>query len=490
MTVTEPILALDRLPSDPDELWWTVYGLFGVKIPRVQICSEHCSPFDAFCAAYFATSPVIVWWASRGFGGKSFLLSTLSNTEAALLGSEVTVLGGSFNQALNVHQHGQNLWTSEKAPKDLIEGESTKSAVNFKNGGAITALPASQKSARGPHPQRLRLDEIDEMDLAILRAAQGQPMEKNGIAAQTVMSSTYQNPDGTMTQILKDAREMSWPIYQWCWRESMGTRQNRGWLKPSMVRQKQAEVMPAFWNVEYDLQVPSIEGRAIDFDSVEAMFVEPERQDQSGQEMVFEEPVLPDVDLKLSPSYITGIDWAKEKDWTIIWTYRVDVRPWRCVAYQRVNKLKWQDMVARANSRIATYPGVLVHDATGIGNVVDDLLDAPYGSKVVPIVLRGRDREIVFNEYISAIEAGELTCPRIGFAYQEHLYVRREDLFKTGGHPPDSFIAGALAWLGRNHAANTVPSPLDNDGLTKQSGWEMQSVTGDSEQGWMSGWSG
>jgi hypothetical protein len=36
---------------------------------------------------------------------------------------------------------------------------------------------ASQASVRGPHPHRLRLDEVDEMALDIFDAAMGQTLE-------------------------------------------------------------------------------------------------------------------------------------------------------------------------------------------------------------------------------------------------------------------------------------------------------------------------
>jgi hypothetical protein len=51
---------------------------------------------------------------------------------------------------------------------------------------------ASQKSIRGPHPQRLRIDEADDVALGLLDAAMGQPMSKPGIAKQTVFSGTHQ----------------------------------------------------------------------------------------------------------------------------------------------------------------------------------------------------------------------------------------------------------------------------------------------------------
>ena len=46
------------------------------------------------------------------------------------------------------------------------------------------------------------------------------------------------------------------------------------------------------------------------------------------------------------------------------------------------------------------------------------------------------------------MERGDLEGVRIVHAYDEHRYATRADLFAGGSkhHPPDSVIAGALAW--------------------------------------------
>lgn len=629
-TASQPVVFLTP-PATKAQLWNAVRLTFGVRIPTEQVCDDHVAPMDAFAHAYFAEDPVTIWKASRGFGGKSFMLALLVNTEAVFLPASSTIVGGSFQQSLNVHEHTNTLWEYDYAPSQLLSVPPTMTQTTLTNGAHIRALTASQKSVRGPHPQRLRMDEIDEMELAILEGAQGQPMGKmvNGrwIEAQTVMSSTHQYPDGTMSEMLSRAGDLGWPVHHWClasgslvltdrgyvpieevrctdsvatrygwrevqhvtfmghkptmsiavdgrelhltpdhqvlttrgwveavaltgmgdnvevlradaptittqvindvifghrpnhvqphplmsghgglasvigmrglepvavafgvrpieavskerdesgvhgntarpvwdigvhgahefvaegvvvhncYRESMGTRQVPGWLRPRQVMRKRQEVHPRFWAVEYELQAPSFEGRAIESELVDIMFRPPSVVDNMGDEIIFEQPVQ-------GRQYITGVDWAKEKDWTIIWTFDPFERPWKTVAWLRVNKTSWPIMVDKACNRVLMYPGVLVHDATGVGNVVADLLTIPRRhSKVIDRKMVGRDREIWFNEYIAGVEEGELSAPRIEFAYYEHLYCRRDDLFKRSGHPPDSFVAGTMAWSARN----------------------------------------
>ena len=457
-------LVLGRLPQDDDELWHYIRVVWGMTIPRNSVCKGHTAPFNALADAYFGRYPVTVWKASRGFGGKSTLMGTLCAIEAATLGAQVTVLGGSAAQSQRVHEVTHNLWYHEFAPKGLLDGDPTKFTTRLKNGAWITALMASQKSVRGPHPQRLRMDEVDEMELELFEAAQGQPMDARGLKAQTVVSSTHQYPDGTMTELLKRANEKDWPVYEWCWRESLGSLEEPGWLSLDMVERKKSEVSARMWEVEYDLQEPSFDGRAIDTEYVEAMF-DHELGVFVGEidEYITVETPQP------GATYVTGVDWAKEKDYTIMRTFRTDVTPWVEVAFLRTGRKPWPEMVKDLDDVLNLYGGLCVHDATGIGNVVDDLITYDK-KKVKPVVLRGRERETVFTEYIAGIEQYGLRCPRVQFCYSEHKYVTQKDLYGSG-HPPDSFIAGALAWSlrKRTYKLNVRPGSI----MRTESPWKM-----------------
>lgn len=416
------------------ELRLFVQKAWGATIPDVQVCEEHSTPWRAFCDAYFARSPVTVWKASRGFGGKSYLLALLGLTEAVTLKANVNILGGSGEQSGRVLEHTQLFWDHQSAPADLLEGD-VRRETRLVWGNRIQALMASQRSVRGPHPQRLRLDEIDEMDLAILDAAMGQPMEADtGIPAQTVMSSTHQYADGTMTEILRRANEMGWPVYEWCYHETSAA--PTGWLQQSEIERKRQEVTAAMWATEYDLQEPSPESRAIQPQAVETMF----KRDLgfwrggNGERVEVEPP-------QEGARYATGADWAKKQDWTVIVTLRLDVNPVRVVAFERCGRLPWPVMVEKFDRRMKRYRGSGVHDGTGLGDVVNDLLTTGANS----IVMVGRARSDLLSNYISAIERGELESPMVEFMYHEHKYASVDDVYGSG-HLPDSIAAGALAW--------------------------------------------
>jgi len=420
---------------------------WGVTIPDKQICKNHTTPWRAFSDAYFARHPVTVWHGSRGFAGKSYTLAVLGLTEAATLGAAVNILGSSGAQSKRVLEHETNLWHYKHAPRDLLISDAS-SVTRLTNGAKIEALMASQASVRGPHPQRLLLDEIDEMDLSILEAAQGQPMEKNGIATQTVMSSTRQYADGTMQKILQRAGEQGWKIYEWCMEE---TKEPHGWLSQAQIDSKRAEVTEAMWRTEYELQEPSPESRAIQSEAVEKCF------DKSlgvfegnlNEYIEIENPVK-------GASYSHGADWARKNDWTIIPTIREDVRPRRVVAWERTGRLDWPVMITKLDKRIERYGGYAVHDGTGLGDVVDDYLKHPAEA----FMMAGRARADLLSEYIAAIEKGELVYPFIQYAYNEHKYASVEDVYSSGEghHLPDSISAGAFMWRASNSSGAVDPS--------------------------------
>jgi len=464
------------LPQDDDELHAAVQLLWGVNIPRTPVCPDHCTPFQAFADAFFMRYPVILWKASRGFGGKSQTLALLGITGAAVFGCGITLLGGSAAQSQSVHNIMTEAWFSSRAPRFLLKQEPTVMETKLINRGSIRALMASQRSVRGPHPQWLLLDEIDEMDLPILEAAQGQPMSKRGIRQMTCMSSTHQYPDATMAEMLRRAVQKGWPVREWCYRETSNPID--GWLTQEMMDLKRAEVSEAMWRVEYDLQEPSIGDRAIDGDALARMF-DAEEGSWAGlpdKQLIIRQP-------RAGRKYATGVDWAKEQDWTVISTWDTTQRPWQRVAWERTNKLPWPVMVRKVVDRLDRYPGPLAHDATGIGNVVGDMLTdlgVRLRHPVHDVVMVGREREAIFAEYVAAIEADELRSPMIEFVYKEHLYTRQIDLFggygsgsRSGrGHPPDSVVADALAWRVRTGIRPFALPMVDQ--FTRDSPWIIQ----------------
>lgn len=444
-----------------------VWLAFGVQIPNKQICANHSTPWRAFSDAYFARDPVTVWKASRGLAGKTFLLALLSLTEALTLKADVSLLGGSGEQSKRALECMADFWQHPDAPRYLMASEVARE-MRFAWGNQVEALMASQTSVRGGHPQRLRCDEIDEMSMPILSAVLGQPMGKNGIVSHVVESSTHQHPDGTMAAVLKEAAEKGHPIYEWCYRESMGTgdfkwvrdnsrwkvllaagAQATGWLTPQEVERKRVQMTDSAWDNEVELQEPNPESRAINRDAVRQMFkVELGKFAGEPRQYIEIEKPIP------GEKYATGADWAKDSNWSIIITLKLGkfvkdekgarktVRPHKLVAFERLGRENWNGIVDRYDERLKRFPGGGLHDETGIGNVITDQITS--AGSVGFNFSNVKERARMLNDYCVAIENGEIEAPFISYMEQEHRTAARNDLYGTG-HLPDTISGGALA---------------------------------------------
>lgn len=427
-----------------------------MSIPTTRVCANHSTPFEAFCDAYFANHSVVIWKGSRAFAGKSFLLALLGYMEEICLGAEVVILGGSGAQSARVHEYQQLFWGYESAPLYLLRGNPTGERTRLVNGGGIICLKASQTSVRGPHPQRLRLDEVDEMPLEIFDAAMGQTLATPNVNANTVCSSTEQYADGTMHEARLRAARNGWKIHEWCYRETM---QPHGWLLPSEIVRKRAEVPESMWNAEYELQEPSIEGRAIVTEAVDATF----------------DPTLDwaEKGVQAGGKYSMGIDWAQERDQTVISIFDVSKSPMELVYYDHMNRLPWPVMISRANEVAKLYRATVHHDATGLGGVVADYMEGTVPGlrrQINDVILAGRKRSDLLTEYIAGIEKGEIIAPRLEHPYLEHKYATIDDIYGSG-HLPDSICSMALAYYGRHKARkDTMQAPLS---MTGQSRWSQ-----------------
>lgn len=168
---------------------------------------------------------------SRG-SGKTYLLALLALTELITLNAYVALLGGSFEQSRRVHDYVNGKDPSAKgkfldlenpcAPRWMLKDEPTQEMTLTVQGGRMVALTASDKSVRGPHPQRLRLDEVDVMERSIYDAATGQPAplrDEDGnliIKSNLVLSSTHQNAAGTFSYVMEQAENANFPVRTWC----------------------------------------------------------------------------------------------------------------------------------------------------------------------------------------------------------------------------------------------------------------------------------
>jgi hypothetical protein len=437
---------LERLPQDDDELWWVVRKMWDVVIPR-NTCGnpDHTPPFDAFADAYFGRGgSITLWHGSRGLSGKSFMLSILGITKAFLLGADVNMLGGSLAQSTNLHEHMRNALNSTNAPRFMIETEG-QYLIKLTNKARIRPLTASQKTVRGPHPPFLILDEIDEMDIDILDAALGQPMPQKNYLGEilqpyTVMCSTWQNPEGTFTEVRKRFEDRGLPVVQWCYQCSANPID--GWLSQKTIDDKKMEIPAEMWRTEYELGEPAIGNRAFNTEAVEKMFSLPMEPLTEKIAKDFEEYTF--AEYQRDGDYVAAADWGKEQDYTVISVWRQDLNPYQLVYYMRVNRRPYPQMIGWFNDVIQRYSATAIHDGTGLGNVVNDYVD----TRARSFIMTGQNRNNMLSEYVNAVEKGAVIAPRIKSAHLAHKYCQVGDLYKSGQdfHLPDEVCSFSLAF--------------------------------------------
>ena len=435
-----------NLTTDDELHEWVEYT-FGIAVPRVACCHGHVAPFEAFAHAFFARDEVAIWWAARGLGGKTVQLALLALTEVVALGAGVTLLGGSGEQAQRLLAYMQGtdsnfeaaFWDAPNAPRRLVRQQISR-RTSLKNGGWLHALMASSRSVRGPHPQRLRIDEADETTQAIVEAALGQPMGREDpttgrrIGAQAVLSSTWHESQGTMTWLVrKAAPSKGWPVFQWCYKESL-----EGWLTHEAVNEKRAQMTSRSFAVECDLQEPNPEARVFQPETI-AMLFQPRLGEFDIEEDWFGEVILEPPEP--GALYGTGTDWAKSVDFTYTFTYRADYKPAELVAWGRWARMPWPLIVEKLDARMLLYGGKSVHDATGVGKVVGDYLKCD--SLAWEFV--GKKRTDLLSAYIIAAETGELTGPDISLMTAAHEFAAHKDVYGPD-HLPDEIAAAACAW--------------------------------------------
>lgn len=406
-----------------------------MRLPDVKVCQNHQSPWRLFADVYFRKHNVFIVKGSRGFSGKTFEDADIAVTLATAQKLDVHVLSGSEEQAGQCYDYVRQI-LERKNEARIIDGQPLQSMTRFIWGNRIQILTASQKSVRSKHPQCLIIDEVDEVDIEIVNAAMGMTMSKADKPRVTILSSTHQYADGTMTEMLKRAAENGWGVYEWCYRENCLP---HGWLSPVDVESKRKEITASMWNAEYEGQEPSPDTRAMQPDAVDEMFKR-ELGEYSGAVGKLVQIEQPDKD----GQYVTAADWARKKDFTVIITVRIDCKPYKIVAYERTQREDWQNMVAKFDERKVMYPGESMHDAHGIGDVIQSMLKSySWGFDT----WQGRDRRDLLNNLILAVERREIVSPFIESLYSDFKYASWDDFFKSGegNHLPDGCAALALA---------------------------------------------
>ena len=217
--------------------------LLALKEPRVGTkhnCTQtdHCAQLRPVADMLTGRVDYGLVWTNRT-GSKTYLFGGLDTWFKSCTRPhfETKILGGSEDQSKLSYKAMDDFWRISGLEAELLATESRGgrirkmlSSTEWKNGAEASILTASQKSVRGPHPNCLKLDEVDEIDEGVYQAALSQPVSKHGFNSSLWLFSTNHNVGGMMDKALATAKDKGTAIYKYCYDKETEVLTKRGWM--------------------------------------------------------------------------------------------------------------------------------------------------------------------------------------------------------------------------------------------------------------------
>lgn len=154
----------------------------------------------------------IIITGPRG-GGKSVLLGAIGFCLWFLRNKSVVDMGGSLAQAKLVYSYFTSIVYSNPQMLAHCEKEPLMEKTVAKGGNYFSAVPASPKAVRGPHPDVLMADEVCEAKDEIL--ADALPMVSSSQDPLTILTSTFHKVFGAFQEIWDGADEFGYTRFTW-----------------------------------------------------------------------------------------------------------------------------------------------------------------------------------------------------------------------------------------------------------------------------------
>lgn len=195
--------------SDEDLLFY-IKEFLGFEYPDKIYCSHHTLPSKIICDIYFERYLYVLIWANRQ-GGKTTLVGGILNHLDSLFKGplEICNAGAALDQATKGYQYYINSF-SDPLLKFYVK-DSIQSRTTLTNGSVVSIITGSQKGFNGPHPQKVRIDEVELMEWTVLEEGLSMSQSKGRIRAQDILSSTRKVQKGTVQRLLdeKDTRGLT-----------------------------------------------------------------------------------------------------------------------------------------------------------------------------------------------------------------------------------------------------------------------------------------
>lgn len=224
-------------PTNDAELEDFIVAAFGIRLPRKVVTEGNTSPFYFISDLFFERVPNALGFANRN-GGKTLDMALINFLDMLFKENcEITSAGAIQKQADRCYDYFKGFlmlpWVRTLSEKfaDRIgihlcnpRKDSIKSRTDFPAlGSRLEIITASNVGFRGAHPNKSRVDEIDEMSWELLQVGLSMAQTTNGIRGQNVFTSTRQYQEGTMNKLLGEAKDKDIAVYQWSIFETVQT---------------------------------------------------------------------------------------------------------------------------------------------------------------------------------------------------------------------------------------------------------------------------
>lgn len=205
---------LDNGFEDDDDLLFYVKEFLGFAYPQKPFCSHHTPPAQILCDTYFERFTFLLIWANRT-GGKTRMVSILNHLDALYKGPiEIVNAGAALEQAIKGYQYFLESFNHPLLKKYLPDPIQSKSELT--NGSVVSVITGSMKGFNGPHPQKVRIDEVELMLWLVLMEGLNMSKSKGRIKSQDVLSSTRKVSHGTVQRLIDEKEERGLKLMSYC----------------------------------------------------------------------------------------------------------------------------------------------------------------------------------------------------------------------------------------------------------------------------------
>ena len=110
---------------------------------------------------------------------------------------------------------------------------------------------------------------------------------------------------------------------------------------------------------------------------------------------------------------VVGVDWAKKLDFTVVTVWDFSMFPLRMVGFLRFQGKRYTDQVVELAKFLRGFGSVeiLYHDKTGVGEALDDMLDAIPGLVYKGVTFTMQSKSYMVNDVMMAMERKEVLFP-------------------------------------------------------------------------------